>query len=488
MAQHLFIVHGWSDIGFSFKPIVDYLTTSQDSDGNVLYEKQNIQFINYKSLDDQTIFEDLADKLDEIFEQYKKEKNITRIDILCHSTGSLVVRSWLALRRVKQKRMGKKLDVPVEHFFLFAPANFGSDLAKLGRSLLNRLRFTFQIRTAEGVDTDPLEVGEKILEGLEPASMVQWRLSNTDLHKETYFGTNDPSGDTCYPFVFSAGRFNESFFRRFVKQSIKLGTDSTIRICGTSLNTRKYTLWLLSNHQTKVSIHRESKFENMAFAVFPQYDHGEIIRDAFKGNWQPGELLKEAKNVTNSDQYKTVVNKFSQINQQNYQQERKKNSVFSHEFQQFFFKVYDDTLIPVTDYDIDFFVRDISLPITEENPDQVDKIISRKLYEILNKHGWYVHTVDRSGRVLMIDYTEVAQFINEDLKDDHNKQLILKVRANSPHRGVKFEAEEFIVFGHNIQELDTNKVKFLFPNTTTLVEIIIDRKIQNEVLNMATTH
>ena len=76
-------------------------------------------------------FKDFADKLDD---DYNRIFNGERIDVACHSTGALVVRSWLALRRETQRQLNLSSDCPVEHLLMFAPANFGSDLAKLGQS------------------------------------------------------------------------------------------------------------------------------------------------------------------------------------------------------------------------------------------------------------------------------------------------------------------------------------------------------------------
>jgi Alpha/beta hydrolase of unknown function (DUF900) len=198
MSEYLFIVPGYSDEDFSFRPLRNLLTSQG------LYTAKNIFSVEYASLDDQVDFYDFADKLDDIYNIFLEKHPDTRIDVLAHSTGSLVVRAWLYLRRMRQRVRGMKVDLPVEHLFLFAPANFGSDLAKIGRSALNAVRISFaklnQDATLPG-NRDLFETGRKILQGLEPASPVQWRLSIADLHKETYFGEHDDSGKICFPFV-----------------------------------------------------------------------------------------------------------------------------------------------------------------------------------------------------------------------------------------------------------------------------------------------
>lgn len=88
-------------------------------------------------MDDQASFRDFADKLDSEYEKIFDKGE--RIDVSCHSTGALVVRIWLVLRRLRQRELKEKIDCPVERILMFAPANFGSDLAKMGQSFLGKI-------------------------------------------------------------------------------------------------------------------------------------------------------------------------------------------------------------------------------------------------------------------------------------------------------------------------------------------------------------
>jgi alpha-beta hydrolase superfamily lysophospholipase len=131
----LLIVHGYSDRSDSFTELANLLRREN------LYH--DIRSIDYDSIDDEATFQDYADRLDDIYRTEYGDSE--RIDVLCHSTGSLVVRAWLALRRQRQLRYAELtrtepvLDVPVERLYMFAPANFGSDIAKLGQSFWNRI-------------------------------------------------------------------------------------------------------------------------------------------------------------------------------------------------------------------------------------------------------------------------------------------------------------------------------------------------------------
>src|SRR6185503_18763944 len=222
MAAKLLIIHGYSDGATSFTGLRDFFVQ------NNAYPRDNVFLLNYDSLDDESTFEDFADKLDE---DYKKLFQGERIDVACHSTGALVARAWLRMRYQRQVADGVKAPVsPVEHLLMFAPANFGSDLARLGQSFLGKFRSTFFNSNHQGEDF--LESGRIVLQGLEPASPFQWALSADDLHGDGFFSVALGEGKVCFPFVFSAGRAYGGLEGRLIPSRGKAGTGGTVRICG----------------------------------------------------------------------------------------------------------------------------------------------------------------------------------------------------------------------------------------------------------------
>ena len=516
MADYLFIVPGYSDEDFSFLPLRNLLVNQN------LYKLNKIKSIEYASLDDQVDFPDFADKLDWEYEQFLKDHDGSnvRIDILAHSTGSLVVRSWLYLRRKRQQAKGQKLDVPVEHLFLFAPANFGSDLACIGRSSLNAARVTLmrikdkwqakdesERMTLDG-NRDLFETGRKVLQGLEPASPIQWNLSVGDLHCETYFGPNDQSGQCCYPFVFSAGKpkdINAINWEKihFMKPLFKDGTDNTIRIAGTSLNTRMVTL---RSQKGQSNIEWDSelitqgnkltgprKFQDIPFAIYQDYDHCGIINGnndkRFKKprtaegrrewdeslpakEWLPLDHLKDALRVKTEEEYQKVAKVFEEITD-DYIDSRQapKKGVF----QQFFFKAIDDTGQDVIDFDIDFEVR-------EKNTNKQAVKETGKLHEIMNKtYEIHDHSIDGSNKVLMLgNITEIEASL---CKLDSNKEVIMIVTAQGPYNGVAYEKAQFIIYNPHSSGFGDNSPSFFHPFTTTLVKIVFDRVVHHAILS-----
>jgi hypothetical protein len=498
MANYLFIIPGYSDEDFSFLPLKNLLI-AQD-----LYKQEHIRSIEYASLNDRADFRDFADKLDEIYEKLITINPGTRIDVLAHSTGSLVVRSWLYLRRMRQRIRNKPLDVPVEHLFLFAPANFGSDLAKLGQSPLNALKVTFTKLNKNATligNQQPFETGLKVLQGLEPASPTQWELSMVDLHQETYFGEHDPTGLICFPFVFAAGKNFQNLESFIVKELQKDGTDSTVRIAGTSLNTRKFKLRSRRNDSGDLEYQFEPdtelmaagqrrKFENIAFAIFGDYDHCGIINDNGKckkprdidednwkpslpNDWEPLEFLQAAKEITEAEEYKKISQEFTRKTDK---YSLSKSSIF----QQFFFKVIDDTGIEINDYFIRFFVYDLN-----DGTNLPNKTLTEQFRQSFGEGtDFYIHSCNASCRSLLVNIKSVLVYIDNNLQD--NKQIKMEVVTKSPFNGVSFPTANFVIYDSKYRA--ESLTSFFFPHTTSLVEIILDRKVDDIILGEGNFH
>jgi hypothetical protein len=106
---------------------------------------------------------------------------------MVHSTGMLVVRSWLAADPLRGKRL--------KRLIALAPATFGSPLAKLGRSWLGSV-----FKGSKQLGPDFLEAGDRILDNLELASSFTWRLAEEDVF--TAPPRYDGGPETPYVFVF----------------------------------------------------------------------------------------------------------------------------------------------------------------------------------------------------------------------------------------------------------------------------------------------
>lgn len=465
MADKLLIVHGYSDGYMSdencFAKLRDFLV------GGKFYARKDIHFVEYASMDDQSTYEDFADKLDTDYE--KRIGSGKRVDVLCHSTGALVTRVWLARRRQWLHERGLPVDNPVHRLFMFAPANFGSDLARMGESFLGKLRCTFFNKNA--FKEDRWESGRIVLQGLEPASPFQWQLSSIDLHGETYFGPRDESGHSCYPFVFAAGQGYTGLQAKVVKDRNKPGTDGTVRICGTDMNTRKCTL-RYTEGEPELRWHEEKKHSAIPFAVFQDFNHGSIINPDEKGFMSkigPGNALLRALSVEDDDQYVQAAEAFTSLSEENYRAVAGKEP--ADRYQQFFFKVRDDAGFKCDDYYIDFRVA--------AQGEKQKMVLNKRIDEVLESKVT-VHSQDRSMRAFLVNLADLDAFM-VDLRKAKG-QILLAITAKSPHRTVSYDPMTFVV--HDTAKPPDGQPAFLYKNTTTLVEIILNRRQTDKVLQI----
>jgi hypothetical protein len=465
LANKLLIVHGYSDGSTSFSALGDFLVKEG------VYHAGDVSYLDYSSMDDQATFHDFADKLDA---DHRSRLGGERVDVICHSTGSLVVRAWLALHAERSRRRQLDEDCPVDRLLCFAPANFGSDLAGLGQSFLGKFRTTFFNSHARREDF--LESGRVVLQGLEPASPFQWDLSfKYDLHGEySYFSEKRKASQRCYPFVLAAGDAYGGVQAKLVRQRSRPGTDGTVRIAGTSLNTRCCSLDFRQGGAV-LFWWQHSKFRHMPFAVFAGFNHGSIVNPGtagFKDADGPGraalDVLKTR--TTSLDEYGQFATTFDAISERNYARlegERKTK------YQQFFFRVRDDVDALVEDYYIDFYVEDaqgranqaLTLKFDEDFESQVTP-----------------HSTTKSHRVFMMNCSRLGEF-HQALKAA-GARLVLEVTGVSPLPDVRYVKSRFIAFDPSAPPTDDPDL--LFPNTTTLVDVILNRT-QTDKLAAITT-
>jgi hypothetical protein len=449
MAKKILILHGYSDGATSFTGLRDFFQANG-------YARENVYLLNYASMDDQALFSDFADKLDE---DYDKLFAGERIDIACHSTGALVTRLWLDLHYARQRAAGKaKPRSPVEHLLMFAPANFGSDLAEMGQSFLGKFRSTFF--NAHRKPGDFLESGKYVLQGLEPASPFQWDLSSRDLHGEGFFNPELGDGNVCYPFVFAAGRAYGGIQARIIKDRKKPGTDGTVRICGTSLNTRKCVVDFCQTEVTP-SWAAERKFKNMAFAIFGEFNHGSIINPSQAFARGPGKWALDALTIDSIRRYDAFATRCDQFTRRHYNDDP---------YQQFFFKVRDDVGLPIRDFYIDFHVQRADGTVHEKLTLEFDRTFEVEFYR---------HSADPSCRVLLLNLHKLRDYCRR-LKAAQTR-LVFDVIATSPVKEIRHLPAFAVVFDG---EADGDEPDFLYENTTTLVEIVLNRIASDQLLHL----
>jgi pimeloyl-ACP methyl ester carboxylesterase len=210
-------VHGYSDKGASWLPWRRILRS------RLGYGDAELRTCTYVSLNNEVTIKDLAEAFDRALSTEGGLAAGQAFDAMVHSTGMLVVRSWLAADPLRGKRL--------KRLIALAPASFGSPLAKQGRSWLGAV-----FKGNKHLSPDFLDAGDRILDGLEIGSAFTWRLAEEDVFVTP--PRYDSGSDTPYVFVF-CGTGTYSGLRKLAD---KPGTDGTVRRAGCALSARRIEL------------------------------------------------------------------------------------------------------------------------------------------------------------------------------------------------------------------------------------------------------
>jgi hypothetical protein len=223
MSRPLLLIHGYSADGLDFKPLAAALAEE------LKLQPIEINIGNYVSLNNEITIKDIAEGLDRAFSHQPALKDAPEFDAIVHSTGILVIRSWLTnygVTLASNKRLAQ-----LKHLIGVAPATWGSPQAHKGRTWLGAL-----VKGDKTPGPDFMNAGDKVLDGLELGSSFTWYLSSVDLVGEApYYGKG---GNTPYVAVFIGNQPYEGLS----SVANDPGTDGTVRWAGCGLNTRKITI------------------------------------------------------------------------------------------------------------------------------------------------------------------------------------------------------------------------------------------------------
>jgi pimeloyl-ACP methyl ester carboxylesterase len=222
MPRPIVLIHGYSASGLDFTELCNQLKRRHA-------DPIDLNVGNYVSLNNEITIKDIAEGFDRAVRNNPRLNAGQEFDAIVHSTGMLVVRSWLtnygaapgSNDRVKR----------LKHLVGLAPATWGSPQAHKGRSWLGAL-----VKGNKEPGPDFLNAGDEVLDGLELGSRFTWDLAHLDLlGPEPYF---DKGANTPYVCVF----IGNAPYSGISSVANDPGTDGTVRWAGCGLNTRKITI------------------------------------------------------------------------------------------------------------------------------------------------------------------------------------------------------------------------------------------------------
>ena len=165
------------------------------------------------------------------------------------------------------------------------------------------------------------------------------------------------------------------------------------------------------------------------------------------------------KKTTTLDEYVAMASTFDKVSETNYARMPEERR---GKYQQFFFRVRDDVDQLVEDYFIDFYVLG-----KDNKPHQA---LTLKFDDDFESHIT-THSTTRSHRVVMMNCSNLGEF-HQSLKAEGAK-LILEVTGVSALPDVRYMKSTFVAYDPGAPS--TGDPDLLFPNTTTLVDVILNR-------------
>jgi triacylglycerol esterase/lipase EstA (alpha/beta hydrolase family) len=117
MANPIVLIHGYSDSGESFEPWKELLRQVAARRG---VPALDVSICSYVTLSNEVTIKDIAEGFNRALSQQPGLDQDQPFDAIVHSTGMLVIRSWLANYPTRIGRL--------KHLIAIAPATFGSPL------------------------------------------------------------------------------------------------------------------------------------------------------------------------------------------------------------------------------------------------------------------------------------------------------------------------------------------------------------------------
>lgn len=458
MVNPVIFIHGYSASEQSFEEWRTILC-------NKGYDVKSVHVCSYRTLTNEVTVKDLAEGFDRALRIQGGLDNDEEFDAIVHSTGMLVLRSWLTTYPGRQKRL--------KHLIGLAPATFGSPLAHKGRSWLGAI---FKGNRKWGPDF--LEAGDRVLDALELGSSFTWNLAHKDLiiadekdpdQEKAIYGEGS---DTPYVFTLCgtkgydgiAGLVNEP------------GMDGTVRWAGCPLNTRKIQIDLTQDPQRvgdRITI--KPWYPNIDIPLVPVFglNHETILR---LNSAEPKErdelidLVVSALNVSSKEEFENWHIKAQAHAKQDELIKNKKA------WQQFIVHMADERGDPIPDFYIQLFTKEGNSDTTSLREREVSIDV-------------HTYQQDSSYRCFHLNLSDLGFNQQRQVQLDN---LHLRIIASSGSEYVGYygcHSEKISSDTQNIDQsgtwdarldisslLNDSDVKLFHPFTTTLIEIRLNRE------------
>jgi pimeloyl-ACP methyl ester carboxylesterase len=444
------ILHGWSDNSASFKPLAKVLQANG-------YKTVPIWLGDYVSKDDDVGVADVAKRMEEVLQGLVAAGTLAvPFDMIVHSTGGLVARTWLTMFD------GERAARWLERLVMLAPANYGSRLASLGKSMLGRL--------TKGLDNG-LQTGKLMLDSLELGSPFQWQLSLADVLQD-----GPPSGPVpvpysdvgCLPFVITGIKGYDSLLRRALNED---GADGTVRAAAANLTAYGLTLDFRFPQPQPTLWTRRGPLDAFAFRLVGDVDHASIVEG---GPSVLPRILEALACPMDSAAYLAIRKNWSEANDALEAQD----DPTRHRFFQLNTFVIDDLGQPVADHFIEF-----------SGTDEASKDASLGVFQSDVIEDVHVNETNGACRTFYIDRTDLFSKFYASREAGRPRELVISVWATPPGPNVTYFSPAAAGGGSgqyriHLQDETLADDRWLRRYSTHFLKIIIPRRPMPDVFRL----
>ncbi len=472
MALTLIFVHGYSVTDLSTYGELPLRLKAEAASRGVELQIEEIFLGRYISFDDAVVLDDISRAFQTAVKEKLPDPN-TRFVCITHSTGGPVVRNWWNIYYNNNPQ-----HCPLSHLIMLAPANYGSALAQLGKSVLGRLK-----SWVGGV-----EPGQGVLNWLELGSAEAWTLNQTWIMN----GENQVTDTGVFPFVITGQYIDRQLYDNLNSYTGELGSDGVVRSAAANLQGNYIQLNQLpptkdANGNFIIGELVVDNFKEAMPTPFRIVSHKSHTGDQMGIMWsikkeisdtanaETVNAIFECLNVQNKQQYNALITQFdaeTKTVQANEKIEIRrvllKDRVFIHDrFSMVIFRVTDTDGRPVTDFDL------ILTAGPDSNPNHLPEgFFADRQCNRLNKNTLtYFFNYDiMQGSPVVKDAS--GKVYRDALPGALMLGFQLKLRPDSGF--VKYVPCEIKATQEMLQ-------KALQPNATTMIDICVQRIVDKEV-------
>lgn len=212
-------VHGWSVTNVNTYGELPLRLREEANEAGLNYEVKEIFLGKYISFHDEVRMGDISRAFQSAVKEQLADTLNDKGRFICitHSTGGPAIRDWW-------HRYYANDYCPLSHLIMLAPANYGSALAQLGKGRLGRLKSWF----------DQVEPGQGVLDWLELGSEEAWKL-NLDWMIN---GRERIRAQDVFPFVLTGQSIDRKLYDNLNGYTGELGTDGVMRVAAANLEVR----------------------------------------------------------------------------------------------------------------------------------------------------------------------------------------------------------------------------------------------------------